>query len=220
MNVPRPLCTKRIDSFIRAPSYDKIRMRPNEWEETLLAGKKKIPGEKRRHLILEWLQNSREPITGGELAKRTNVSRQIIVNDITLLKAKNEPILATSQGYLYIHPAGAENKVEKTLVCMHTREQVAQELNLLVDHGVTVKDVKVEHPVYGDLTASIMVSTRAEVARFIRRIEETNASYLSELTGGIHLHTVEAASVRQLEEAEQALKKAGILFAENEKELP
>ncbi|MGG3985752.1 transcription repressor NadR [Heyndrickxia faecalis] len=185
-----------------------------------MAGKKKILGDERRHLILEWLQNSREPITGGELAKRTNVSRQIIVNDITLLKAKNEPILATSQGYLYIHPAGAENKVEKTLVCMHTREQVAHELNLLVDHGVTVKDVKVEHPVYGDLTASIMVSTRAEVARFIRRIEETNASYLSELTGGIHLHTVEAASGRQVEEAEQALKEAGILFAENEKELP
>ncbi|MDT9756349.1 transcription repressor NadR [Heyndrickxia coagulans] len=185
-----------------------------------MAEKRKILGEERRHLILEWLQNSREPITGGELAKRTNVSRQIIVNDITLLKAKNEPILATSQGYLYIHPAGAENKVEKTLVCMHTREQVAQELNLLVDHGVTVKDVKVEHPVYGDLTASIMVSTRAEVARFIRRIEETNASYLSELTGGIHLHTVEATSGRQLEEAEQALKKADILFAENEKELP
>lgn len=180
----------------------------------------KILGDERRHLILEWLQNSREPITGGELAKRTNVSRQIIVNDITLLKAKNEPILATSQGYLYIHPAGAENKVEKTLVCMHSREQVTDELNLLVDHGVTVKDVKVEHPVYGDLTASIMVSTRAEVARFIRRIEETNASYLSELTGGIHLHTVEAASGRQVEEAEQALKEAGILFAENEKELP
>ncbi|MED4866029.1 transcription repressor NadR [Heyndrickxia faecalis] len=195
-------------------------MRPNEWGETLLAEKKKILGDERRHLILEWLQNSREPITGGELAKRTNVSRQIIVNDITLLKAKNEPILATSQGYLYIHPAGAENKVEKTLVCMHSREQVAHELNLLVDHGVTVKDVKVEHPVYGDLTASIMVSTRAEVARFIRRIEETNASYLSELTGGIHLHTVEAASGRQVEEAEQALKEAGILFAENEKELP
>ncbi|WP_233896575.1 transcription repressor NadR [Heyndrickxia coagulans] len=195
-------------------------MRPNEWGETLLAEKKKILGDERRHLILEWLQNSREPITGGELAKRTNVSRQIIVNDITLLKAKNEPILATSQGYLYIHPAGAENKVEKTLVCMHSREQVTDELNLLVDHGVTVKDVKVEHPVYGDLTASIMVSTRAEVARFIRQIEETNASYLSELTGGIHLHTVEAASGRQVEEAEQALKEAGILFAENEKELP
>ncbi|AVD56591.1 transcription repressor NadR [Weizmannia agrestimuris] len=185
-----------------------------------MAEKKKILGDERRHLILEWLQNSREPITGGELAKRTNVSRQIIVNDITLLKAKNEPILATSQGYLYIHPAGAENKVEKTLVCMHSREQVTDELNLLVDHGVTVKDVKVEHPVYGDLTASIMVSTRAEVARFIRQIEETNASYLSELTGGIHLHTVEAASGRQVEEAEQALKEAGILFAENEKELP
>ncbi len=195
-------------------------MRPNEWGETLLAEKRKILGDERRHLILEWLQNSREPITGGELAKRTNVSRQIIVNDITLLKAKNEPILATSQGYLYIHPAGAENKVEKTLVCMHSREQVAHELNLLVDHGVTVKDVKVEHPVYGDLTASIMVSTRAEVARFIRRIEETNASYLSELTGGIHLHTVEAASGRQVEEAEQALKEAGILFEENKKELP
>lgn len=186
----------------------------------MLAVKKKIPGDERRKLIVKWLQASRSPITGGELAKRANVSRQIIVNDITLLKAKNEPILATSQGYLYMHPVRSETTVEKTIACSHTPGQVEEELNVLVDNGVTVKDVKVEHPVYGDLTASIMVSTREEVAQFIRRIKETNASYLSELTGGIHLHTVEAANHQQLEAAERALKALGILFTENEKELP
>ncbi|WP_018661016.1 transcription repressor NadR [Heyndrickxia acidiproducens] len=180
-----------------------------------MAEKKKMLGEERRNFILQLLQKSNAPITGGELAKETNVSRQIIVNDITLLKAKSEPILATSQGYLYIQPSQPKTAIEKTIVCNHPPERVEEELNLLVEHGVTVKDVKIEHPVYGDLTASIMVSNRAEVAQFIRHIKKTKASYLSELTGGIHLHTVEAPSHQQIESAEQALKEKGILFMEN-----
>ena len=40
---------------------------------------------------------------------------------------------------------------------------------MLVDHGVTIKDVKVEHPVYGDLTASIMVSNRFDVEQYLQK---------------------------------------------------
>ena len=151
----------------------------------------KILGEERRAFILSRLKESREPITGSELASITNVSRQVIVGDITLLKAKNEPIIATSQGYLYMN-TNNPTSAERTLAFSHAPERTEEELILLVDHGVTVKDVKIEHPVYGDLTASIMVSNRYEVKQFMEKIRNTNAAYLSELTDGIHLHTLTA----------------------------
>jgi uncharacterized protein len=171
----------------------------------------KILGDERRAYILKRLQDSSEPITGSDLASITNVSRQVIVGDITLLKARNEPIIATSQGYLYMHasrPSGAE----RTIACSHDPEKTEEELILLVDHGVTVKDVRIEHPVYGDLTASIMVSNRYEVKQFMEKIRATNASYLSELTDGIHLHTISAPTEKTLDDAEEALRKADLLI--------
>lgn len=177
-------------------------------------GEKKIFGEERRKLILQWLKSSTTPITGSELAARTNVSRQIIVGDITLLKATKEPIIATSQGYLYMNQSALDETFERTIACCHAPEQTEEELVILVDHGVTVKDVKIEHSVYGDLTASIMVSNRQEVKQFVEKINSTKASYLSELTDGIHLHTITAPTEKLLNEAERALKKAGFLIEE------
>lgn len=80
---------------------------------------KKILGENRRELILEWLKSSAAPITGGELSTRTNVSRQVIVGDITLLKAKGEPIMATSQGYLYLSNQANDAPIYRTIACSH-----------------------------------------------------------------------------------------------------
>ncbi len=173
---------------------------------------KKMPGHERRQLIIDTLQASVQPMTGKELGEMTNVSRQVIVGDITLLKAKNEPIIATSQGYIYMHTQTTPSKIEKVIVCQHKPEQTEEELNILVDNGVTVKDVKIEHPVYGDLSASIMVANRNEVQQFIKRISESSAVYLSKLTEeGIHLHTIVADNEEQIKNAEDALRKAGIL---------
>jgi uncharacterized protein len=177
-----------------------------------MAEQKKILGDERRAFILQLLKDSPVPLTGGELATRTNVSRQVIVGDITLLKAKEEPIIATSQGYLYFKQNTGVPIFERTIACKHSPDDTTKELNLLVDHGVLVKDVKIEHSVYGDLTASIMVSNRQEVKQFIENIHNTNASLLSELTGGIHLHTIAASSVQSLDKAEAALKEAGFLI--------
>ncbi|MDF0726782.1 transcription repressor NadR [Cytobacillus sp. S13-E01] len=173
---------------------------------------KKILGESRRDLILEWLKDTREPMTGSELAAKTNVSRQVIVQDISLLKARNEPILATSQGYIYLNTESTSDTFERVVACYHTPGQTIDELTMIVDHGVTVKDVRIEHPVYGDLTASIMVSSRKEVDTFMTKIKETKSSYLSELTDGTHLHTLEANSTAKLDAACQSLKKAGFLL--------
>ncbi|MFI8575131.1 transcription repressor NadR [Rossellomorea aquimaris] len=173
---------------------------------------KKILGDERRQWILDKLITKQAPVTGGDLAKQTNVSRQVIVSDITLLKAKGEPIIATSQGYLYMPASNQETLIERTVACQHTPERSEEELFLLVDHGVTVKDVKIEHGVYGDLTASIMVSNRKEVEQFMNKIEDTGASFLSELTDGVHLHTLMAPNEETLEKAESALQEAGFLI--------
>jgi uncharacterized protein len=173
---------------------------------------KKLLGEERRSHLLQLLKEADAPLTGSELAAKTNVSRQVIVGDITLLKAKKEPIIATSQGYIYMNQSGAAPSYERTIACRHTPEEAETELNLLVDHGVTVKDVRIEHPVYGDLTASIMVSNRQEVKQFMEKVIHTKAAFLSVLTDGIHLHTLTSKSETALDQAVEALEKAGFLI--------
>ena len=172
----------------------------------------KIVGKERRNLLLELLSNADKPITGGELANKTNVSRQVIVQDISLLKAKNHPIIATSQGYLFLsnqHDKG--NLVERIIACKHAPLQTKEELSILVDYGVFVKDVIVEHQVYGDLTASIMVGNRNDVNEFITKIENNQAAYLSQLTDGLHLHTLQADTVEKLDRACEELERKGFL---------
>lgn len=176
---------------------------------------KKMRGEERRETILQLLKESDHPITGSELAERTNVSRQVIVGDITLLKARNEAILATSQGYLLLKNSGDTTEIERTIACCHTPERTEEELNLLVDHGIKVKDVRIEHSVYGDLTASIMVLSRLEVKQFMEKINNTGSSYLSQLTDGIHLHTISASSEEALDKAVDALRNAGFLIEQD-----
>jgi len=177
---------------------------------------KKIFGEERRTLLLALLKESNEPMTGNELAAKTNVSRQVIVGDISLLKARNEPIMATSQGYLYLKSNSPVTMFERTIACNHLPERTEEELYICVDHGVTVKDVRIEHPVYGDLTASILVSNRKEVKQFIEKIKSTQSSYLLELTNGIHLHTICAPSEKALDDAVEALRKEHFLIDSND----
>ncbi|WP_430790708.1 transcription repressor NadR [Virgibacillus flavescens] len=172
----------------------------------------KLSSAARQELILKSLKEESSPITGSEFAEKANVSRQVIVQDVSILKAKNEPIIATSQGYMYLHKPTGELEHQQIIACRHNPEKTEEELTIIVDHGVTVKDVTVEHPVYGDLTASLMISNRHEVEQFINKIKDTQAVYLSTLTEGIHMHTLEADRKEKIETACLALQTAGILL--------
>ncbi|MBS2969861.1 transcription repressor NadR [Metabacillus sp. KIGAM252] len=172
----------------------------------------KVYGEERRQQILQLLRTSPVPLTGSGLAKKMNVSRQVIVQDISLLKAKSEPIMATSQGYIYMHSHAPSKNAERLIACVHTPEQTAEEMRVIVDHGAAVKDVMVEHPVYGDLTASIMVHNRKEVEEFIEKITSSQSFYLSQLTEGVHMHTIAADSESVLDDVCQALDDKGFLI--------
>ncbi|GGN61406.1 MULTISPECIES: transcription repressor NadR [Oceanobacillus] len=176
-----------------------------------MQSKEKMSSSERQQLIINELKKSKEPITASKFAEKANVSRQVIVQDVSILKAKNEPVVATSQGYIYMGNQPEDNLVRKTIVVNHTPEQTLEELYIIVDHGVTVKDVSVDHPVYGDITASIRVSNRREVDLFYENLRGPNVAHLSSLTNGLHLHTLEADSMEKIEEVCWKLDEIGIL---------
>lgn len=57
-------------------------------------------GDRRRAQILEILKKSEQPVSGTDLAGRLHVSRQVIVQDVALLRAENREILSTYKGYV------------------------------------------------------------------------------------------------------------------------
>ena len=88
------------------------------------------------------------------------------------------------------------------------------ELNAMVDHGCTVLDVTVEHPIYGQLTGSLQLSSRYDVAQFITRSTQAEAQPLSALTEGIHLHSLSCPNEAAFERVQAALRTLGCLLEE------
>lgn len=176
-----------------------------------MASEKKMSGKERRKYILEQLQSSTEPIPGKTLAETTGVSRQVIVTDIALLKTSDLPIIGTNRGYLLVDDKPEEHLVRRVIVCQHTPEETRAELEAIVDSGVTVVDTVVEHPFYGELTGSLMIRSRYDVDSFIQLMARVEAGLLSELTDGVHIHTIEADDYAKLDSACDKLVKLGIL---------
>nr|WP_029328993.1 transcription repressor NadR [Lentibacillus jeotgali] len=172
----------------------------------------KVFGAERRNMIVNMLRESGGPLSGKVLAQKMNVSRQAIVQDISLLKAKGEPIIATSRGYVYYEENSESTNFTRVIAVSHKLEKTGTELYTLVDHGVIVRNVMVEHPIYGDMTGSLMIKNRLDVDAFLTELNKTGASLLSKLTGGVHLHTIEADTEGQLDKACDVLKNEGILL--------
>src|SRR3990170_275528 len=160
-------------------------------------------GADRRRRLTEWMRTHAGPVHGDDLARRFRVSRQCLVQDVAILRAAGVEILSTPQGYRL--PQGRSSAHRATLACRHTPEQTEEELNILVDHGVRVLDVVVEHALYGELRGSLMIESRADVQDFLRRWRQTGANLLSSLTRGVHLHTVEASRPKMIARAKARL---------------
>ena len=164
--------------------------------------------QERRQAIARSLEEASGPVSAASLAKRYSVSRQVIVGDIALLRAGGMDISATPRGYILPH---SSTDIIHTLACRHTMEQTEAELNAIVDQGCTVLDVIVEHPVYGQLTAQLHLSSRYEVSQFVSRCHRAEAPPLSVLTGGIHLHTISCPSQEAYLRVRDALRALDIL---------
>ncbi|MBS4031144.1 MAG: transcription repressor NadR [Clostridiales bacterium] len=166
--------------------------------------------ENRRRELLTLLQEGGEPVTGNELAKRFGVSRQVVVQDIAILRAAGEKVLATPQGYL-IPRARFEPVVRAVVACRHSREQIEEEIGIIVDLGGKVLDVIVEHPVYGEMRGNLMIASRRDLSIFLEHLSKTEAQPLSALTDGVHLHTIEATAQTIIKEIFSQLNQAGFL---------
>lgn len=165
--------------------------------------------EKRRAQILNTLQHSQAPISGETLSKQLGVSRQIIVQDIAVLKASNHNILSTNRGYLLY--TDTPLTISRIFKVSHTTEQIKEELYCIVDCGGFVKNVIVDHEVYGNIVAELNLSSRRDVDAFVTKVEHSNAVPLKTLGGDIHSHMVEADSEAILDEIEKNLDSLGFL---------
>ena len=166
--------------------------------------------EKRRKEMITMLLASKEPISGGALAKHFGKSRQIIVQDIAILKGQGYDIIPTHYGYV-IHGSPL---VERAFKFKHTTEQTEEELNTIVDLGGTVVDVYVWHRVYGKISAPLNIFSRMHVRQFLEGVRTGKSSELMNVTGGYHYHTVRADSEEVMDQIEKELTEKGFIVPE------
>lgn len=163
----------------------------------------------RKAAIIEAIRTSETPVSASALARKLHVSRQIIVGDIALIRASGTQIIATPRGYVWERSnAGSERKI----AILHAPQQMREELYTIVDQGAEVVDVIVEHPTYGQLVGQLQLSSRYDVDQFIDRMQGNEP--LSQLTHGVHLHTIRCRDAAVFERVENALRKKGLLYEE------
>lgn len=167
-----------------------------------------MKAEERRALIVDELASASEPFSGGALADAAGVSRQVIVQDIALLRAQGHRIVSTNRGYVL---EAASSPCERLIKVKHTVEQTADELEAIVDAGGAVRDVMVNHRVYGRISAPLDIKTRRDAARFVADMESGASSLLLTVTSGYHFHHVAAESEEVLDEIEAELARRGYL---------
>ena len=168
-----------------------------------------MDGNERRRRIIEYMSNADTPISGKELAELMQVSRQVIVQDIALLRAENIDILSTTRGYVILRH---EHKYTRRFSVKHSDEQMEDELLTIVDQGGRVCDVVVQHPIYGEIKADLPLCTRQDVYDFIKKVKNKETVPLSKLTNQIHAHTVAADSMKILDRIQEQLEVKNYLL--------
>ena len=185
----------------------------------------------RRAAILAALREERGPLSASRLSERFGVSRQIIVQDIALLREAGANIVATTKGYVLANtaqttaqsatqtmtqnaaeqPAVRLNEPARTFKLHHEVEQTREELQTIIALGGRVHNVSISHRAYGRITAPLEIADQADIERFINDIESGKSSPLSTATSGYHYHLVSAPSDEVLEAIGRALADKGFL---------
>lgn len=168
-----------------------------------------MEGDKRRESLLKILQESDTPVSGIRLAEKFQISRQVVVQDIALLRAQKYDILSTHKGYV-LRDKGRMQRVFKV---KHSAEKMADELNLIVDCGGRIEDVFVYHKVYGVVRVEMDIKSRRDAKRYVEGIKGGVSVPLEQITSEYHYHTVTADSKETLDEIQEELQKQGYLVA-------
>ena len=176
-----------------------------------------MSGEERRNRILCYLTHQNHPVSGTALAREFGVSRQVIVQDIALLRSGQTEIISTNRGYLI--PAFRQAKPQRIIKCFHSDAQTEDELTCIVDQGGTVETVFVHHKIYGRIEAEMSIRSRRDVREFLNRIHSGKSSLLKNVTSDYHYHTISAENELILDDIERELDRRGYLVKQR-KEVP
>lgn len=156
-------------------------------------------GEQRRAQILQLLKDQGAPLSGTALAKAMGVSRQVIVQDIALIRAENNNILSTNKGYLYRLADSESTQPKRVFYVKHTTEEVLDEFLTVLELGGTIIDVAVEHEIYGQIRVDLMIESPQDARDFVARLAACRDNPLKALTDDCHYHTITASSEKLLD---------------------
>ena len=171
-----------------------------------------MTGNQRRNEILQMLREQGAPLSGTALAKAFGVSRQVIVQDIALIRAENHAIVSTNKGYLYRMADTEDPQPKRVFYLRHTKEQVLDELMTVLELGGRILDVAVEHELYGQIRVDLMIENMKDAQEFTDRLATCRDNPLKVLTGDCHYHTIAAPSEKLLDLIEGELRKKGYLL--------
>lgn len=160
-------------------------------------------GSERREEIINVIKKNIAPVSAKKLAELYSVSRQVIVQDIALLRASGYHIISTNRGYLL----NGQTSASRIFKVNHTDEQLEEELCSVVDLGGKVVDVRVHHKIYGVMEAPLQINSRKKVMEFMEDLKNGKSSPLKNITSGYHYHKIEAESEEILDEIEEMLRE-------------
>ena len=166
-----------------------------------------MSGEKRREKLLEILRNAKSPVSGTKLAENFAVSRQVVVQDIALLRAQNQEIISTCRGYIM----KKDSPCKRIFKVHHSDEEMEEELNLYVDFGGIVEDEFVYHKIYDVIRVEMGLKSRMDVRAYMEKLKSGISKSLKDVTAGYHYHTVTAESEEILDRIQSELQDRGFL---------
>lgn len=164
-----------------------------------------MKGSERRQKIINVLLKSNSPVSGSSLAKMFGVSRQVIVQDMALLRASDKNILSTSSGYMIFSSLSGFGKARRCIKIRHSDKDIRREMEIITNNGGKMLDIILEHPIYGQICADLFISCQKDIDEFLSKSPEGKT--LMSLTDGVHFHTIEADNETTLDLIESELKK-------------
>jgi len=166
-----------------------------------------LTASERRKKILSLLKSEERPVAAKDLASKFGVSRQIIVQDMTVIRASEPGILSTNRGYIM----QSEKVCSREFKVRHGADRLEEEFNIYVDCGGIIKNESISHRIYGRITAELDIRSRQDVSDFIERMENSKSTLLGNATSDYHYHMVEAANEERLDLIEKKLNENGFL---------
>lgn len=162
----------------------------------------------RRAEILSLIGNSGSPVAANFLSEKYSVSRQVIVQDIAILRAQGYGVISTNRGYVL----GSGLRAERVFKCRHTLDELVKESEIIISLGGKIEDISVNHRVYGKISARLELSTLRHAEELYRSLVSGASKPLMSVTDGYHYHTVSGENEQTLDKIEAALREKGYLI--------